>query len=53
MLRDRAKLKVDDLRAPMDVMLFRLSPKQSDPTETFGHVESGRMIVMLNRNDYW
>ena len=53
MLRDRAKLKVDDLRAPMDVMLFRLSRKQSDPTETFGHVESGRMIVMLNRNYYW
>ena len=37
----------------MDVMLFRLSRKQSDPTETFGHVEGGRMIVMLNRNDYW
>ena len=52
-LRDRANFKVDDLRAPMDVMWFRLSRKQSDPTETFGHVEGGRMIVMLNRNDYW
>ncbi len=52
-LRDRARFKVDDLHAPMDVMWFRLSRKQSDPTETFGHVESGSMIVMLNRTDYW
>ena len=52
-LRERAKLNVDDLRAPMDVMWFRLSRRRSDPTETFGHIESGRMIVMLNRNDYW
>ena len=52
-LRDRAKFNVDDLRAPMDVMWFRVSRKQSDPSETFGHVESGRMMVMLNRNDYW
>jgi 2-polyprenyl-6-methoxyphenol hydroxylase-like FAD-dependent oxidoreductase len=52
-LRDRAKFNVDDLRAPMDVMWFRVSRKQNDPSETFGHVESGRMMVMLNRNDYW
>ena len=37
----------------MDVMWFRLSRKTSDPEETFGHIEAGRMMVMLNRTDYW
>jgi 2-polyprenyl-6-methoxyphenol hydroxylase-like FAD-dependent oxidoreductase len=37
----------------MDVMWFRLSRKPGDSEETVGHIENGRMIVMLNRNDYW
>ena len=52
-LRERAGFKVDDLGAPMDVMWFRLSRKDSDDDETFGHIEAGRMMVMLNRTDYW
>ncbi|HEY1474416.1 MAG TPA: FAD-dependent oxidoreductase [Pseudolabrys sp.] len=52
-LRERASLKVDDLGAPMDVMWFRLSRKAADSEETFGHIEAGRMMVMLNRTDYW
>src|SRR5205085_9130802 len=31
----------------------RISRKDSDASEVVGHVESGRMLVMLNRNDYW
>ena len=34
-------------------MWFRLSRKADDPTEIFGHIESGRMMVMLDRGDYW
>jgi 2-polyprenyl-6-methoxyphenol hydroxylase-like FAD-dependent oxidoreductase len=52
-LRQRAGLQADDLGAPMDVMWFRISRKESDPVEVIGHVEGGRMLVMLNRNDYW
>jgi 2-polyprenyl-6-methoxyphenol hydroxylase-like FAD-dependent oxidoreductase len=52
-LRERAGLSVENLRAPMDVMWFRLSRDEKDPAELVGHVESGRMLVMLNRNDYW
>jgi len=37
----------------MDVMWFRISRKEGDPDEVVGHIESGRMLVMLNRNDYW
>jgi 2-polyprenyl-6-methoxyphenol hydroxylase-like FAD-dependent oxidoreductase len=52
-MRATAELKSDDYGAPMDVMWFRLSRKPGDPDETFGHIEGGRMMVMLNRNDYW
>ncbi len=52
-LRERAGLKVDDLGAPMDVMWFRISRKATDPTEVIGHIEAGRMLVMLNRTEYW
>lgn len=52
-IRAKAGLKSDDYGAPMDVMWFRLSRKPGDPDETFGHIEGGRMMVMLNRKDYW
>jgi 2-polyprenyl-6-methoxyphenol hydroxylase-like FAD-dependent oxidoreductase len=52
-LRARANLQVEDVGAPMDVLWFRLSRKESDDASTFGHIEAGRMIVMLDRGDYW
>jgi 2-polyprenyl-6-methoxyphenol hydroxylase-like FAD-dependent oxidoreductase len=52
-IRQKGGLKSDDYGAPMDVMWFRLSRKPSDSEETFGHIEGGRMMVMLNRTDYW
>ncbi len=52
-LRERAGFKPENLRAPMDVMWFRMRRKKSDPEEVVAQVESGRMLVMLNRNDYW
>lgn len=52
-IRAKAGLKSDDYGAPMDVMWFRLSRRPDDSEETFGHIEGGRMMVMLNRNDYW
>jgi 2-polyprenyl-6-methoxyphenol hydroxylase-like FAD-dependent oxidoreductase len=52
-LRERAGFSVENLRAPMDVMWFRISRKDNDPAGVAARVESGRMLVMLNRNDYW
>jgi 2-polyprenyl-6-methoxyphenol hydroxylase-like FAD-dependent oxidoreductase len=52
-LRKRSGLKAENLHAPMDVMWFRMSRKKSDPDEVVAHVEGGRMLVMLNRNEYW
>ena len=52
-LRSRAGLTGRTFGAPMDVLWLRLPRDPRDPAETFGHVEPGRMLVMLNRNDYW
>jgi len=52
-IRERAGLQVDDIGAPIDVLWFRVSRRGDDSAETFGHLEAGRMMVMLNRGDYW
>jgi 2-polyprenyl-6-methoxyphenol hydroxylase-like FAD-dependent oxidoreductase len=52
-VREKAGLKGDDYGAPMDVLWFRLSRKATDESETFGHIEAGRMMIMLDRGDYW
>jgi len=52
-LRERAGFKVENLGAPMDILWFRMSRRAGDTTETFGHMEAGMMMVMLNRGDYW
>jgi 2-polyprenyl-6-methoxyphenol hydroxylase-like FAD-dependent oxidoreductase len=52
-VRDKAGLKSDDYGAPMDVLWFRLPHRGGDQTETFGHIEAGSMMIMLDRGDYW
>ncbi|GAC1365847.1 MAG: FAD-dependent oxidoreductase [Ktedonobacteraceae bacterium] len=38
---------------PMDILWFRLSRKAADPALTFGRFASQRIMVVLNRDDYW
>jgi 2-polyprenyl-6-methoxyphenol hydroxylase-like FAD-dependent oxidoreductase len=52
-LRQKAGMKSDDFGAPMDALWFRVSRKQSDPAETFGRIDAGAMLVMLDRGEYW
>ncbi len=52
-VRQKAGLAVEDKGAPMDVLWMRLSRRQDDPGQSLGRVDRGRMMVMLNRGDYW
>jgi 2-polyprenyl-6-methoxyphenol hydroxylase-like FAD-dependent oxidoreductase len=52
-VREKANFKSDDYGAPMDVLWFRLSRKESDSPDAFGHIEAGRLMVMFDRGDYW
>jgi 2-polyprenyl-6-methoxyphenol hydroxylase-like FAD-dependent oxidoreductase len=53
LVRQRAGLEVEEIGAPIDVLWFRVSRRPDDSAETFGHMEAGSMMVMLNRGDYW
>jgi 2-polyprenyl-6-methoxyphenol hydroxylase-like FAD-dependent oxidoreductase len=52
-LRERSALKVIDLGAPMDVLWMRISRQPGDPGQSLGHIEAGKMFIMINREDYW
>jgi 2-polyprenyl-6-methoxyphenol hydroxylase-like FAD-dependent oxidoreductase len=52
-VREKSGLQSEDYGAPMDVLWFRVSRKQNDTTDTFGHIEAGKMMIMLDRGDYW
>jgi 2-polyprenyl-6-methoxyphenol hydroxylase-like FAD-dependent oxidoreductase len=52
-VRERAGLKVKVLGAPMDVLWFRISRRSDDPSQALGRFSQGKVMVMLNRDDYW
>jgi len=51
--RSKAGLISEDYGAPMDVLWFRITRREGDATDAFGHVEAGKILVMLDRGDYW
>ena len=53
LVRKRAGLEVINLGAPIDVMWMRMSRRPSDPGQTFGHIDKGKILVLLNRESYW
>ena len=52
-VREAASLHPIVIGAPMDVLWFRLSRKSADSAETMGRFDSGSILVMLDRGDYW
>jgi 2-polyprenyl-6-methoxyphenol hydroxylase-like FAD-dependent oxidoreductase len=52
-VRASAGLTVIEIGAPMDVLWMRLSRRPDDPAQVLGRIDYGKMMVMLDRNDYW
>ncbi len=48
-----ALLPVEDLGAPMDVFWFRVAKSEGETGGLRGNVERGRLLVMIDRGDYW
>jgi 2-polyprenyl-6-methoxyphenol hydroxylase-like FAD-dependent oxidoreductase len=53
LLRDRAGLAVEEFGAPMDVLWFGLPRLPSDPDETMGRFDSGRILIAIDRREHW
>src|SRR4029077_19034842 len=52
-VRARAGLRVEDVAAPMDFLWMRLPRGPDDPDQPAGRFDRGRILVMINRGDYW
>jgi 2-polyprenyl-6-methoxyphenol hydroxylase-like FAD-dependent oxidoreductase len=52
-VRELANLEVESLGAPIDVLWFRVTRLQSDPGQVLGRFVPGKILVMLNREEYW
>jgi 2-polyprenyl-6-methoxyphenol hydroxylase-like FAD-dependent oxidoreductase len=52
-VREKAGLEIVNLGAPIDVLWMRLSKQQSDPEQSLGRIDAGKLLVMLDRGDYW
>ena len=52
-VRERAGFQVESLGAPIDVLWFRLSRKPTDPGQVLGRFVTAKIMVMLNRDEYW
>lgn len=52
-VREQAGLKVEDISAPIDVLWMRLPRRPGDPDQPAGRFDRGRILVMVNRGDYW
>jgi 2-polyprenyl-6-methoxyphenol hydroxylase-like FAD-dependent oxidoreductase len=52
-VRSSAGLEVIDLGAPIDVLWMRVSRQPSDPNQTLGRFRAGKILVTLDRGEYW
>jgi 2-polyprenyl-6-methoxyphenol hydroxylase-like FAD-dependent oxidoreductase len=52
-VREKAGLAVIDIGAPMDVLWMRISKLSTDPGNLLGNIAAGRMLVMIDRGEYW
>jgi 2-polyprenyl-6-methoxyphenol hydroxylase-like FAD-dependent oxidoreductase len=52
-VREKAGLEVINRGAPIDVLWMRVSRHPDDPYQTLGRFRGGKLMVMLNRDEYW
>lgn len=52
-VRACAGLEIIDSGAPIDVLWFRISKSENDPSQSFGFVNPGQFMVLIDRADYW
>ncbi len=51
-IRERSGLQVEDFGAPMDGLWFRLSRKPGESATSL-RFDRGKIVVMIDRGDYW
>jgi len=52
-VRDLAGFRVREFGVAIDVLWMRISKRGQDPGQTLGFFRHGRLLVLLDRGDYW
>jgi 2-polyprenyl-6-methoxyphenol hydroxylase-like FAD-dependent oxidoreductase len=52
-LRPLVGFEPTEFGAPMDILWLRLSRRAGDPADSLGRLDAGRMMVLINRDEYW
>jgi len=51
--RQAAQLEVIEFGVPIDVLWFRLGRKTADPEQLLGNINFGKVLILINRGDYF
>jgi 2-polyprenyl-6-methoxyphenol hydroxylase-like FAD-dependent oxidoreductase len=49
----RAGFNLQEFGVPIDALWMRISKKENDPEQSFGFFQQGKLLVLLDRGDYW
>src|SRR6266853_568941 len=49
----RAGFKLHEFGVPVDALWMRISKKPDDPEQSLGFFQHGKLLVLLDRTDYW
>ena len=52
-VRDAAKLPVEDVGAPIDVLWFRVTRDPAEVDSSLARIAPGHFVVTIDRGDYW
>ncbi len=52
-IQARAGLGRQEFGVAIDVLWMRISKKENDPQQTLGFFQQGKLLVLLDRGDYW
>jgi 2-polyprenyl-6-methoxyphenol hydroxylase-like FAD-dependent oxidoreductase len=51
--RQAAHMEVIELGVPIDVLWFHISRKSTDPEESLGNINYGKVLILINRSEYF
>jgi 2-polyprenyl-6-methoxyphenol hydroxylase-like FAD-dependent oxidoreductase len=52
-LREQASMEVEDFGVPIDVLWFRVAKTIADTEPALGRIRNGKMLVTIDRGDYY